>query len=85
MANFPLDLRIKFEKYVKNYQQNQLGPIDGSLLETKSIPSASTLTPSNSSIMNLLENAFDFGPILTKSTQGPMIVDYYYIVSYFTC
>lgn len=78
MANFPLGLRIKFEKYVKNYQQNQLGLIDGSLLETKSIPSASTLTPSNSSIMNLPENVFDLGPILTKSTQGRMIVDYYY-------
>jgi len=28
--------------------------------------------------MNLPENVFDLGPILTKSTQGPMIVDYYY-------
>lgn len=80
LANFPLGIQIKFEKYVNEYQQKQLGPLDSSFLETKSIPSTSTqrFVSSNSSTKNLSENCFDLTQILTRSTQGPLIVDYYF-------
>ncbi|KAL5239943.1 hypothetical protein ACI65C_007353 [Semiaphis heraclei] len=80
LANFPLGIQIKFEKYVNEYQQKQLGPLDSSFLETKSIPSTSTqrFVSSNSSTKNLSENCFDLTQILTRSTQGSLIVDYYF-------
>lgn len=80
MANFPLGIQIKFEKCVNEYQKTELGQLDGSFLETKSIPSASIQhsVSSNSSIKNLPENLFDLTQILTRSTQGPLIVDYYF-------
>lgn len=71
LANFPLGIQIKFEKYVNEYQQKQLGPLDSSFLETKSIPSTSTqrFVSSNSSTKNLSENCFDLTQILTRSTH----------------
>jgi len=73
-------LAIKFEKYVNEYQQKQLGSLDSSFLETKSIPLTSTqrFVSSNSSTKNLSENCIDLTQILTRRTQGPLIVDYYF-------
>ncbi|XP_060868106.1 uncharacterized protein LOC132943234 isoform X2 [Metopolophium dirhodum] len=80
LVNFPLGTQIKFEKYVNGYQQKQLEQLDCSVLETKSIPSTSTqhFVSSNSSTKNLPESCFDLSQILTRSTQGPLIVDYYF-------
>ncbi|CAI6373153.1 unnamed protein product [Macrosiphum euphorbiae] len=80
LANFPLGIQIKFEKYVNEYQKKQEEQLYGSLLETKSIPSTSTqnVVSSNSSTNDLPGNCFDLSKILTLSTQGPLIVEYYY-------
>lgn len=79
LVNFPLGIQIKFENYVNEYQQKQL-ELGCSVLETKSISSTSTqnVLSSHSSTKNPAENCFDLSQILTRSTQGPLIVDYYY-------
>lgn len=76
LTDYPIGIRIKFEKHLQEYQKNQGQQQDISLL----IPKLITETP----VQNLIQSTnsskigFDLSEILIKSTQGSMIVDYYY-------
>ncbi|KAE9522651.1 hypothetical protein AGLY_016956 [Aphis glycines] len=77
LTNFPLGIHIKFEKHLEEYQKNQRQQLDVSILKSKLI----TETPvQNLTSQNTKPPAvgFDLNDILIKSTQGSMIIDYYY-------
>ncbi|XP_050066645.1 uncharacterized protein LOC126555811 [Aphis gossypii] len=77
LTNFPLGIHIKFEKHLEEYQKNQGQQLDISILKPKLI----TETPvQNLTLQNTKPPAvgFDLNDILIKSTQGSMIIDYYY-------
>jgi hypothetical protein len=73
LVNFPLGIQIKFEKYIHDYQNNEVEQHQIPFLKPKSIPvsTAQNIVPTN-------ENIFDLNQILTKSSQGSMVVDYYF-------
>lgn len=77
LTNYPLGIHIKFEKHLEDYQKNQEQQHDVSLLKSKIIAETPvqnlTLTSTKPS-----EIGFDLNEILIKSTQGAMIIDYYY-------
>jgi len=77
LTGYPLGIHIKFEKHLQEYQKNEVQTHDISLSKPKLI--------SETPVQNLTlqstkasEIGFNLGEILTKSTQGSMIIDYYY-------
>jgi len=77
LTNYPLGIHIKFEKHLEEYQKNQEQQHNVSLLKSKIIAETPvqnlTLTSTKPS-----EIGFDLNEILIKSTQGALIIDYYY-------
>lgn len=73
LVNFPIGIQIKFEKYIQDYQNKEVEQHQISSIKPKSIPVSTTqnIVPTN-------ENIFDLSQILTKSSQGSMVVDYYF-------
>lgn len=71
MTIFPLDIRIKFEKYVYHYQKNG----HNTFFTDRRSTSADEIQ--NTSTANLPEPFFDLNQILTRSSQGSMIIDFY--------
>lgn len=78
LTGFPLGIRIKFEKYIYDYQTKQVEQNYNPSVEPKLMP----ITPAQNIVSSNLSSStaimFDLATILTKSTQGSIIVDYYY-------